>query len=97
MNQREALFKHPDANPSPHHKPCLKDPAMITLRLARPLAALRLSRLPALLAGHFALSRSRRSLRHLDDHLLRDIGLTRLEAETEASRTAWDAPSHWRG
>ena len=40
---------------------------------------------------------SRRALRRLDEHLLRDIGLTRHEAETEASRAPWDAPSHWRG
>lgn len=70
---------------------------MTTLRLSRPLAALRLSRLPALLAGRIAVSRSRRGLRHLDDHLLRDIGLTREEAAVEASRPIWDAPSHWRG
>ena len=75
---------------------------MTTLRLVRPLAALRLAslrlaNLPALVAGRFAIARSRRGLRRLDDHLLRDIGLTRQEAETEASRAAWDVPSHWRG
>jgi uncharacterized protein YjiS (DUF1127 family) len=43
------------------------------------------------------IARSRRALRRLDDHLLRDIGLTRHEAETEAARTPWDAPLHWRG
>jgi uncharacterized protein YjiS (DUF1127 family) len=42
------------------------------------------------------LIRSRRALRRLDDHLLRDIGLTRHEAETEAARAPWDAPLHWR-
>lgn len=69
---------------------------MPTLRLARPLAALRLSRLPAILAGHVALTRSRRDLRRLDDHLLHDIGLSRADAEAEATRAPWDAPSHWR-
>ncbi|RYE54608.1 MAG: DUF1127 domain-containing protein [Rhizobiaceae bacterium] len=44
-----------------------------------------------------ALSRSRHSLARLDDHLLRDIGLTRSEAAAEASRAPWDAPSHWKG
>jgi uncharacterized protein YjiS (DUF1127 family) len=39
---------------------------------------------------------SRQALRRLDDHLLRDIGLTRHEAEKEASRAPWDVPSHWR-
>jgi uncharacterized protein YjiS (DUF1127 family) len=101
MHQTGAWFKHPDAITSPHHNSCLKEPAMSTLRLilplARPLAALRLSRLRALIAGRIALARSRRGLRRLDDHLLRDIGLTRQEAEAEATRAVWDAPSHWRG
>ena len=42
-----------------------------------------------------ALSRSRRDLALLDDHLLQDIGLTREEAEAEASRSDWDVPPHW--
>ncbi len=45
---------------------------------------------------HRALSRSRRALLRLDDHLLRDIGLSRTEAETEAFRREWDAPASWR-
>lgn len=49
-----------------------------------------------LLLGRTALARSRRTLRRLDDHLLRDIGLTRSEAEAEAARPVWDAPLHWR-
>ncbi len=69
---------------------------MSTLRLARPFAALRLTRLPALLAGFGTLVRSRQSLARLDDHLLRDIGVTRDEAVAEASRAPWDAPSHWK-
>lgn len=68
--------------------------------LARPLAHLRpaaLSRLSARLMAVAALDRSRRSLRLLDDRLLRDIGLTRAEAISEADRAPWDAPAHWRG
>ena len=45
---------------------------------------------------HAALLRSRQGLARLDDHLLRDIGLTRQQAEAEAARTPWDAPPHWR-
>jgi uncharacterized protein YjiS (DUF1127 family) len=97
MHQMGAWFKHPDATTSPHHNPCLKEPAMSTLRLVHPLAALRLFRLRSIIAGRIALARSRRGLRRLDDHLLRDIGLTRQEAEAEATRAVWDAPSHWRG
>lgn len=67
--------------------------------LSRPLTLLRpsvLAGLPRRLLAAAALSRSRRSLARLDDHLLRDIGLTRAEAEAEASRGPWDAPSHWK-
>lgn len=41
------------------------------------------------------LYRSRRALRNLDAHLLADIGLSRAEALSEASRPVWDAPSRW--
>lgn len=51
-----------------------------------------LSRLVMLMGIH----RERRSLHHLDDALLRDIGLTRHEARSEARRPAWDAPERWR-
>jgi uncharacterized protein YjiS (DUF1127 family) len=36
-------------------------------------------------------ARGRQQLRTLDDHLLRDIGLTRLQAETEANKPFWRA------
>jgi len=58
--------------------------------LARGLSFLR--RLPLLLS----LRRQRRSLAQLDDHLLRDIGLTPEQALAEADRPIWDAPAHWR-
>jgi uncharacterized protein YjiS (DUF1127 family) len=41
-------------------------------------------------------TRSRRALGRLDEHLLRDIGLTPHVAEVEASRMPWDPPLHWR-
>ncbi len=41
------------------------------------------------------LARQRRSLARLDDHLLDDIGLTRREANVEATRHIWDAPDNW--
>lgn len=53
------------------------------------------ARFPARILAASALARSRRSLLSLDDHQLRDIGISRHEAIAEASRTRWDAPSHW--
>ena len=41
------------------------------------------------------LARQRRALTHLDDAALRDVGISREEAETEAARPFWDAPAHW--
>lgn len=42
-----------------------------------------------------ALRRQRLRLRELDDRMLRDVGLTRAQAEDEAQRPPWDAPGHW--
>lgn len=42
-----------------------------------------------------AVRRSRARLADLDDHLLRDIGLTRGQAAAESERSGWDAPDHW--
>ena len=61
------------------------------------VAAATLVRLPLRVLSAAALARSRRGLARLDDHLLRDIGLTRTEALKEARRRDWDAPSHWCG
>jgi uncharacterized protein YjiS (DUF1127 family) len=38
----------------------------------------------------------RQSLGRLDPHLLRDIGITAEQAETEARRPIWDVPAHWQ-
>jgi uncharacterized protein YjiS (DUF1127 family) len=43
-----------------------------------------------------SLARQRRTLAALDDHILSDIGLTRAQAEAEADRPIWDAPSSWK-
>ncbi len=42
-----------------------------------------------------AMERSRRRLGDLDDHLLRDVGITPAEARREAERPTWNAPDHW--
>ncbi len=43
-----------------------------------------------------ALSRQRRALARLDDHMLKDIGLTRHQAYAEAQKRVWDVPASWR-
>jgi len=42
-----------------------------------------------------ALRRQRRRLALLDDHLLRDIGVSLEAALCEAERKDWDAPERW--
>lgn len=54
-----------------------------------------MKRLAQLATRRFALARSRAALAQLDDNRLADIGVTRSEAEAEAARSLWDAPSHW--
>jgi uncharacterized protein YjiS (DUF1127 family) len=44
----------------------------------------------------FAVARQRRALKELDDSALSDIGISRQEADVEARRPIWDAPSTWR-
>ncbi|MCA0873227.1 DUF1127 domain-containing protein [Seohaeicola saemankumensis] len=44
----------------------------------------------------FGIWRQRQALRRLDADALRDIGVTRAQAETEARRPFWDAPDTWR-
>ena len=56
--------------------------------------ASRIARLARAARGALALGRSRAALDDLDDHLLRDIGLTREQARAEARRPIWDGPDH---
>lgn len=45
--------------------------------------------------GLESLYRQRRALRSLDARALTDLGLSRAEAEAEAARPVWDAPTNW--
>lgn len=39
--------------------------------------------------------RERQVLHDLDDHMLRDIGVSRNDADVETNRPVWDAPNRW--
>ena len=43
-----------------------------------------------------SLHRSRVDLASLDEHMLKDVGLTKDEAKKEAERPVWDVPGNWR-
>ncbi|MEN0002479.1 MAG: DUF1127 domain-containing protein [Pseudomonadota bacterium] len=43
----------------------------------------------------YSIWRERQCLNTLDDHLLRDVGLTRNDVESETNRPIWDAPNRW--
>lgn len=47
------------------------------------------------LLDFFSLMRQRRALARLEDHMLRDIGITREHAQAETRRPVWDAPENW--
>ena len=64
-------------------------------RSARPLAA-GLRALAGRLWRWYDLFRQRRALARLDERMLRDIGITRLDARREALRPFWDEPREWR-
>nr|WP_245544296.1 DUF1127 domain-containing protein [Oceanicola granulosus] len=58
--------------------------------------AVRSARAPRLgLADYLALYRQRRALARLDARALADIGVSDLEARSEAQRPLWDVPTHW--
>jgi len=40
--------------------------------------------------------RQRQTLKALDSAMLRDIGVSRAQADAEANRPIWDAPANWR-
>ncbi|MEE9387912.1 MAG: DUF1127 domain-containing protein [Paracoccaceae bacterium] len=48
-----------------------------------------------LIRKYDAIYQQRQTLRNLSDTALKDIGLTKPQANAEASRPVWDAPSHW--
>ena len=44
----------------------------------------------------FSIRQQRLALKALDTDQLRDVGLTRIQANDEANLPVWDVPDHWR-
>ena len=64
--------------------------------LRRPAPLFRARKSPfAVLTLLNATWRQRKELSELDDDRLRDLGLTRKDAATEAKRPIWDVPALW--
>ncbi|WP_417257826.1 DUF1127 domain-containing protein [Celeribacter sp.] len=68
---------------------------MSSLSLSRTFGSRRAPSLLSRIVAARSVTRQRKSLAALDDAMLRDIGLTREEAISEAARPAWDVPAHW--
>ncbi len=66
---------------------------MSVLTSALPIRSLRRARKSLL--DYVDLQRQRRRLAAMDAAQLRDVGLTREQADLEAARYIWDAPNHW--
>lgn len=69
---------------------------MAFFEMALPTQSRRSGGLFAFAARAAAVSRQRAALRRLDDQALFDLGLSRAEADAEASRPFWDVPQTWR-
>ncbi len=68
-----------------------------TKTLLRPIQpARRRTGLLKMVADRLALYKERRNLADLPDYMLDDIGVSRTEAEEEARKEIWSAPSHWQ-
>ncbi len=61
-----------------------------------PFGKPRFSGIFGFLGAALAARAQRKALSELDDCALQDIGLSRREADIEASRPLWDVPANWR-
>lgn len=67
---------------------------MSDISLHRPVACARSQGL-GIVFHWLAVARSRRDLARLDAAALEDIGMSAEQAQIEAARPLWDAPSRW--
>lgn len=72
-----------------------KGDTMIDRRTLPRFAPLARVSLASTINAAMATWRQRRHLEKLDDNALKDIGISRHQAETEANRPLWDVPNHW--
>jgi uncharacterized protein YjiS (DUF1127 family) len=70
-----------------HHAPLL---AYLESQQTLPLVSAAALRVAVTAAKWKTRHRTRKHLAHLDDHLLRDVGLDRRSAEREARRMFWE-------
>ena len=66
-----------------------------TLPAGFPLSRTHRPALLGMILKAFSIWRERQQLHDLEDHLLRDIGITRGDADMETKRAVWDAPNRW--
>ncbi len=71
-------------------------PVCVSAHVKHPAKANSLQRFLARLLAANTLYRQHQALLRLDDTLLRDIGITRPQAEAMAAHPIWDAPTHWK-
>lgn len=77
--------------------PIVATPQNIACRPARGNVVARIAKdLVETLVKMRALRRERHALSGLDAARLHDIGVTREQAQAEAERPFWDAPTYWR-
>lgn len=55
---------------------------------------IKISSMSQILQDWSVAARGRRELRQMSDHLLKDIGLSRAEADRESNRPFWDLGKH---
>jgi len=66
------------------------------IKLPRLFAAIPAPRLFGWVKDQEHKQRQGRALSEMTDTQLRDIGISRTEAEREAIALGWDAPAHWK-
>lgn len=96
MPKLASYIKHPDRIALIHHKNTGDMMTQLThaTRLMQPTVRAKGSVLARFVQA-YAAWQQRKHLATLDDAALSDIGITRTQAEAEATRPLWNAPAQW--